>query len=172
MNRVDRNFLNSTLREKIVEHLFVGELLRQLWRQGILNVEVLRSEFDSSGYDVAVSQGDIIRHIQLKTTTRDAKRRSVGVHRALAEKPSGCVLWVCVDNDLNLGPFYWFGSALGERLPSLDGCRPSKRATANAQGIKPQRSHHVKLKRSSFTRLENIAEVMGRLFDRRFVAHK
>lgn len=29
------HFLDSDLREKVIEHLFVGDLLRSLWRRGI-----------------------------------------------------------------------------------------------------------------------------------------
>jgi len=60
---------HSTLRERIVEHVFVGEALRTLWRRGIVDVEVLRPEFDAHGYDLVIARGDIIRHIQLKTGT-------------------------------------------------------------------------------------------------------
>src|SRR5262245_59321341 len=38
---------HSTLREHIIEHVFVGDALRTLWRRGIMDVEVLRSEFDA-----------------------------------------------------------------------------------------------------------------------------
>ena len=33
---------DSSLREKVIEHLFVGELLRSLWRKGVRDIEVLR----------------------------------------------------------------------------------------------------------------------------------
>jgi hypothetical protein len=44
---VESNYLYSTLRERIVEHVFVGDALRELWRKGVYDVEVLRSEFDA-----------------------------------------------------------------------------------------------------------------------------
>jgi hypothetical protein len=40
------HYENSTLRERIVEHVFVGAALRTLWRLGAVDVEVLRSDFD------------------------------------------------------------------------------------------------------------------------------
>jgi len=43
------HYINSTLRERIVEHVFVGEALRRLWQLGVTDVEVLRSEFDAGG---------------------------------------------------------------------------------------------------------------------------
>ncbi len=60
---------NSTLRELIVEHLFVGDVLRRCWTKGLTDVEVLRSESDSSGYDIVIELDGIVRHIKLKTTT-------------------------------------------------------------------------------------------------------
>src|SRR5690348_2044567 len=48
------DYLHSTLRERIVEHVFVGEALRQLWKRGARDVEVLRSEFDAGGYDLVM----------------------------------------------------------------------------------------------------------------------
>jgi hypothetical protein len=63
------HFENSTLREHIVEHLFVGDVLRALWCRGVTDIEVLRSEFDSHGYDLVMGSGGIVRHIQFKTGT-------------------------------------------------------------------------------------------------------
>jgi len=48
---------HSTLRELIVEHLFIGEGLRKFWRCGITDVEVARSEIDAFGYDLVMSRG-------------------------------------------------------------------------------------------------------------------
>ena len=45
---------HSMLRELIIEHLFIGEGLRKLWRRGITDVEVLRSEIDTFGYDLVI----------------------------------------------------------------------------------------------------------------------
>ncbi|MFP5277377.1 MAG: hypothetical protein ACLGPM_09685 [Acidobacteriota bacterium] len=72
------HYIHSTLRERIVEHVFVGDALRRLWQRGVTYVEVLRSEFDAGGYDLVMSHGKIVRHIQFKTimaggTTADIK---------------------------------------------------------------------------------------------------
>jgi hypothetical protein len=102
METEDRHFTHSTLRERIVEHVFVGDVLRTLWRRGVTDVEILRPEFDAHGYDVVMSRGAIVRHVQLKTQA--AGKVSVG--RALAEKPSGCVVWIGLNKEtLELGPF-------------------------------------------------------------------
>lgn len=44
--------LHSTLRERIVEHVFIGDALRRLWQREVRDVEILRSEFDAGGYDL------------------------------------------------------------------------------------------------------------------------
>lgn len=57
-----------------------------------------------------------MRHVQLKTQTEG--RISVG--RALAEKPSGCVIWIGLHKEtLELGFFMWFGGAPGLPLPDI-----------------------------------------------------
>ena len=47
----------SSYRERLIEHLFVGEVLRDLWISGVAEVEVLRPEVDSAGYDVVMECG-------------------------------------------------------------------------------------------------------------------
>ncbi len=108
--------LHSSLREKIVEHVFVGEALRALWRRGIFGVEVLRGEFNAHGYDLVMGRGKVVRHIQFKTGVRDKPRR-VSVASVLADKPSGCVIWIQVDNGLDMRCFWWLGAEPGEALP-------------------------------------------------------
>ena len=128
MASIDIHSTHSTLRERIVEHVFVGEALRALWRRGITDVEVLRSEFDAHGYDLVMGRGQIVRHIQFKTGVRN-KPSPVSVGSALAEKPSGCVIWISVTLELDMGPFWWFGGEPGEPLPDLsDFASPSASA--------------------------------------------
>ena len=50
----DSQFLHSSLREKVLEHLFVGDLLRCLWRLGRRDIELLRAEVDYAGYDLVL----------------------------------------------------------------------------------------------------------------------
>jgi hypothetical protein len=56
MPQDDRHFTRSTLRERIVEHVFVGDVLRTLWRRGVTDLEILRPEFDAHGYDAIMSR--------------------------------------------------------------------------------------------------------------------
>jgi hypothetical protein len=96
---VATHYRKSSLRERIIEHIFVGDALREWWRDGVTDAEVLRSEFDAHVYDLVISRGNVVRHIQFKASTRSKPSR-VSVSRSLFEKPSGCVIWIRVSADL------------------------------------------------------------------------
>lgn len=51
--KVSPHYAQSTLRERIVEHVFLLDALRRLWQRKVTEVEVLRSEFDAGGYDLS-----------------------------------------------------------------------------------------------------------------------
>ena len=158
------HYENSTLRERIIEHVFVGDMLRTLWRRGVVDVEVLRPEFDSHGYDLVVAQGQIVRHIQLKAGT-SAKPDKVSVAQALAAKPSGCVIWIHVTPDLSMGPFFWFGSETGLALPSIAEYPKPLRPTHNKDGVRPPRQNHRLVPGGKFRELQTLDEVLEMLFD-------
>ena len=56
----------SSYREMLLEQLFVGEVMRHLWRSGGKRFEILKPQVDNSGYDLVLENGSIVRHIQLK----------------------------------------------------------------------------------------------------------
>lgn len=154
---------HSTLRERIVEHVFVGDALRTLWKRDITDVEVLRSEFDAHGYDLVMARGSIVRHIQFKTGIQD-KPSPVSVARALAEKPSGCVIWICVTLDLVIGPFWWFGGNPDEPLPDLLGFKNPKRNGRNKAGDRPPRIKHSNVPARYSQRIDGIEAMLETLF--------
>ena len=88
----ERQYRSSSHREKVVEHVFLGELLRYLWVQRIEGVQVLKPEVDAAGYDLVLSLGKTMRHVQVKTMMKGGKARFQPVHESLAEQPSGCVV--------------------------------------------------------------------------------
>ena len=159
----NKDSLHSTLRERIVEHVFVGELLRELWRRDVTDVQVLRPEFDAHGYDLVLNRGRVVRHVQFKTG-KSKEPGNVSVSLGLGAVPSGCVIWIHIDDQLNLGPFYWFGGRSGKALPSMQGFKTPRRATHNKQGVRPERSNHRVVPKGRFTRIDNIGEVLARLF--------
>jgi hypothetical protein len=160
---VESNYLYSTLRERIVEHVFVGDALRELWRKGVHDVEVLRSEFDAHGYDLVMSRGKIVRHIQFKTGTQK-RPTTVSLSRALVEKPSGCVIWIKLGPELEMGPYYWLGGPPGEPLSSITHYPNSRRVTPNKTGVRPVRKNHFDVPGSAFVARTTLGEILESLF--------
>lgn len=160
------HYLHSVLRERIVEHVFVGEALRALWKRGLTDVEVLRSEFDAGGYDLVMSHGKVVRHIQFKSTTEFGKAARVSVSLKLSEKPSGCVIWIVVSpRELEIKSYRWFGDAPGKPLPAIAGLKPAKHTRANAStATKLERAGHRIVPAARFERLDSIDGVLDRLF--------
>jgi hypothetical protein len=157
------SYTHSTLRERIVEHVFVDDALRALWRLGVHNVEVLRPEFDAHGYDLVMAQGLVVRHIQLKTgnARRPAK---VSLARVLAEKPSGCAIWIRLGPELEMGPYFWLGGSPSAPLPPIAGYPNSRRTTHNKDQVRPIRSNHHDVPGSAFRRRDTLEEILQDLF--------
>ena len=155
---------DSSQREKLIEHLFVGDLLRCMWRQGLRQVEVLRADVDSAGYDLVLECNGIIRHVQLKSSTRAAKTHSQKVNIRLGDKPSGCVVWIRFDPEtMVLGPFLWFGGRPGVALPHL-GDRVGKHTKGDQWGRKGDRPNIRVVNKGKFTTVADINEVAARMF--------
>lgn len=163
MDGIAKHSLHSTLRENIIEHLFAGELLRRLWQRNVVDAEILKSEFDAGGYDLVLSCHSVTRHIQLKVSRVGGRRTDVGVNRRLADKPSGCVIWIIVDDELNFHEFWWFGNKPGEPLPDLSMMAAVKHTKGNAQGVKAIRGGHRLVKHSSFSKFYKIDDVIEKL---------
>lgn len=158
------HYLHSTLRERIVEHVFVGAALKRLWQRGITDVEVLRSEFDAGGYDLVMSRGKIIRHIQFKSVMAAGKAARTSISLKLAEKPSGCVIWIVVTPSLDMDCFLWFGSEPGAPLPDIRQFQMTRHSKGNAEGVKTERPGHRTIPRSKFETLSTLDTVLDRLF--------
>jgi hypothetical protein len=79
---------HSSSRQRLIEHLFLAELLRSLWRQGIVECEILRPQVDDAGYDLVIEANRITRHIQLTSSFRGAAAGSVKASLMLRSKPS------------------------------------------------------------------------------------
>jgi len=158
-----RHAENSVLRETIVEHLFVGDLLRRLWQCGILDAEVLKSEFDAGGYDLVLTCRGVTRHIQLKVTRVGGARSKINVNLRLSEKPSGCVIWIAVDDELNLRKYRWFGNEPGRPLSQVAEMGAVKHTKGDAKGIKAVRLGQRSVKAGVFTPVENLDDLLHRL---------
>lgn len=155
---------HSSALEKLLEHLFVGDLLRCLWAIGIRDMEVLRGEVDRGGYDVVLEANGVLRYLQLKASHATGKAKEVKINTNLARKPGGCVIWMRYDPaTLALGPFLWFGGKPHEALPSL-GDRVGRHSKANSLGVKAERPNIRRLARNQFRELSNMDAVVHALF--------
>ena len=156
---------HSSFREKLIEHLLIGELLMYSWRHGDCSLEISRPEVDRAGYDLVAEHGRCLRHIQLKGARKGATTAKQKVHLALAEKPSGCVVWAFLDDEsLRLGPFLFFGGSPGLPLPDLNSFSVSKHTKGNAQGVKTERPNLRDVPKRHFRHLDTIEELWLTLF--------
>jgi hypothetical protein len=135
-----------------------------LWVARVEGVQVLKPEVDAAGYDLVLALGKVIRHVQLKTMMKGGKARFQPVHESLAAQPSGCVVWIVLNEDLSFDHFLWYGEAPGRPLEELVKCKLAKRNRANAQGIKHARSSTRSVPKSAFEPVVGMEALVQRLF--------
>jgi hypothetical protein len=157
--------LYSSYREILIEHLFVGEIMRRLWIRGIAQFEVLKPQVDDSGYDLVLEANGIVRHVQLKSSFEAASTGQVRASLKLLSKPSACVIWVRFDpTTVQLGPFLWFGGAPGKPIPSIQEFRVAKHTRANSQGIKKERPNQRSIPKSKFLPVADLDSLVTHMF--------
>lgn len=156
---------HSSYREKLIEHLFIGELLKLSWKNDDCQLEISKPDVDNSGYDVIAEQYGVLRHIQLKASYVGGNTTKQKVHIKLAEKPAGCVIWVYFNEDtLELGPFLFFGGGPNETLPDIRNAKISKHTKGNQDGFKAERPNIRDLNKGQFTRHSTVQEIYAVLF--------
>lgn len=162
------HYLHSSFREKLIEHLFVGELLKHSWTNENFSLEISKPEVDNQGYDIVAEANGVIRHIQLKAAYIGSSTRQQKLHVALADKPSGCIIWIYFDEKtLDLGPFLYFGANPGEPLPNISALKTARHTKANAEGIKAKRPAIRIVPKSQFKSIDSIEELYDKLFGKR-----
>lgn len=158
----------SSYRECVLEHLFVGELLRELWKRGTA-AEILKPQVDDAGYDLVIEAAGHMRHIQLKSSFIGSKTANQKINRALALKPAGCVIWILFnEKNLDFCSFLWFGieaSQTGSNLAlDLSQMKVAKHSRANAQGVKAERPNIVTVPKGRFQIFPDVASILSPLF--------
>ena len=164
----NETFLESSFYEQMVEHVFLSEVLQEAWYGFKEKVAVLRPEVDNEGYDLVLECCGVVRHVQLKTSKSDAKTAVHNVHIALADKLSGCVVWLLrqegsEDHRMTL-TYRFFGSDAGEPLPPLQDFKTAKQPRGNSMGEKKDRPNIRKVPKHHFEEVENIRALLTRLF--------
>lgn len=163
---MEQHYLRSSYRERLVEHLFIGELLKYGWLKNLTGFEILRPEVDDSGYDLLVEYKGFARHIQLKSSFVGARASSHAIQTVLTHKPSGCVVWIKFDqHSMAIQQYLFFGGPPGSPLPSMEHLRTARRTTPNAQGEKPERLGHRVVPKSLFSPVSKIERLFELLFD-------
>lgn len=153
----------SSLREQYLEYGFLGELCREMWMRGI-EMDILRSHTDRSGYDILLEANGVERHVQMKSSFVGAKTARQKINIRLADKPSGCVVWVRFDPEtLELADFLWFGAAPGAPLPD-PGDRIGRHAKGDHSGYKAERAAIRVINKGRFERVLSMSELTDRLF--------
>lgn len=156
---------HSSYREKLIEHLFIGELLKHSWIKGDCALEVSKPEVDRAGYDVIVEANGVIRHIQLKASIIGGKTARQKVNIKLGEKPSGCIVWIYFDQEtLQLGPFLFFGGGPNAPLPNLSAAKVARHTKGNQDGYKAERPNIRELNKGEFKRYDTVPLIFGALF--------
>jgi len=161
---INKESQHSVLREQIVEHAFVTDLLKSLWRKEIFDIEILRSEFDRGGYDLVISSLGVLRHVQLKVLKADGKRAKFNVSLDLAKKPSGCILVILVNDDLEAEGYLWFGAHPKLPLPDSMSLKPAIHTKGDSEGKKAERPNLRSLPRNRFTKVKTFDGVLEKLF--------
>ncbi len=164
---MSKHYEYSSFREKLIEHLFIGEMLKLSWLKGDCQLEVMKPEVDNAGCDVVLELNNVIRHIQLKVKASKlgGKTSRQNIHTRLATKPSGCIIWIVFDEDtLELCSFYFFGAEAGKPLTGLDNAKIAKHTKTNADGIKAERPNIRSISKGQFDHYDSIEALYNVLF--------
>lgn len=144
--------------EKLMEHIFLSEILQECWFRRRQVVEVLRAEVDAAGYDVVLEAAGRIRHVQLKASRQGGKTSKQTINTKLVDRLGGCVVWITYEVDEDFGrarlKYRWWDSEAQER-PQTPG-----RNTRTGR----ERPNTFVLKKADFELIDETALLVDRLF--------
>lgn len=165
--KTENHYKNSSFREKLIEHLFIGELLKIAWQNGD-SLEIAKPEVDNQGYDIIAEINGAIRHIQLKSTKAGGKAARQNIHLGLARKPAGAVVWIFFNEDtLELGPFLYFGNEGIGPMKDIKGLKVATHTKGNSQGFKKERPEIRVLPKGVFVKHDTIRDLYAKLSAKR-----
>jgi hypothetical protein len=169
MNSPDETYLKSVFYEQLVEHVFVSEVLQEVWFSFGKTAEVLRSEIDAFGYDLVLDCNGRERHVQLKTSKHDAKASVQKVNIALGDKPYGCVVWIFRDEEQDTRrmkfKYGFFECGKDTKPPKWleNSFKVAKHSKGNSQGEKTERKAIRVVPKSAFDEIPDIHELVKTL---------
>jgi len=144
--------------------VFLSELLQEAWLRREQTIDTLRADVDSSGYDLVLQCGTVCRYIQLKSCKLGASTKSQTLNVKLAQKPGGSVIWMFADTSTGSVElvYRFLGGAPSECLDLGD--KIPRRATANADGVKPERHNMRTVGIGKFDKPVCVAGLFDKLF--------
>src|SRR5262249_29764682 len=134
---------NSHAFENMIEHLFLGQLLAEMWCARKKVVEVSKADVDAWGYDIVLSVDDVTWYVQLNTSL------PVDVNKRLFRKQRACVI-AAIPNETRdkIELSYGFWAATGEKnLP-----RAKRKVYRRDQTERDERKDHRRVAASRFDR--------------------
>lgn len=141
----------------MVEHVFLGQLLSEMWCAHDQVVEVSKAETDAWGYDVVLSADSITWYVQLKTSV------PVDVNVRLFEKQRACVVAAIprvTPAGIELDYRFWRAAGM-EKLPFS-----KKSVYRRGQTARDDRKEHRRVAASLFEKKMPISDLAKRLFSK------
>jgi hypothetical protein len=156
----------STLRESLVEHMFLAEILQEAWFVREQQVEVLKAEVDAFGYDLVLECNGILRHVQLKASEDTGRTSRQTINTTLESKSGSCIVWIVLKripeiHRLEMTYLFFGGATPYLPMPSL----------GEVVGINPRsktlRPNTRVVKKNQFERISTTPELLNRMFGER-----
>jgi hypothetical protein len=159
----DKNTSFSTLRELLAENRFLSDLISAFWVNNLLDVEILRSDIDNSGYDIAVGYNEKVLYIQLKTKLVGGKTIEAPINIKLTNKENYAIVLMEIieapeHNSVNI-KYYWWHNKNEKAIDVFSDDKISKHTKANASGQKKERPNIRKVKYKEFDPIDIISIV-------------
>ena len=158
---------SSSSMEHLLEHVVLADLAQEAWFGRGQLIDILHSAVDAFGHDVVLESGRVLRHVQFKARRLDATTSTYKINTRLAERPSGCVVWLGWSRRPNANrveiEYRWFGGAPGLPLPDL-GEVVAKHTKGNAEGVKLERGGIRRINLGAFEKLTGVPMLLDRLF--------
>ncbi|MCY3794034.1 MAG: hypothetical protein OXG51_06625, partial [Gammaproteobacteria bacterium] len=134
-------------------------------RRGHFDTEILRPEFDAGGHDLVITANGVTRHIQLKTTILSGKQASWDASQRLADRPSGCLVVLHIDDqNLQIRRYRLFAGPPGGPLPDLTLYRAARQRKGDSKGPKVARGDRWAVPKGRFDIYEGAAGLYDALF--------
>jgi hypothetical protein len=151
---------NSHAFENMIEHVFLAQLLEEMWFGRNQVLEVAKADVDSWGYDVILSTESRTRYVQLKTSV------PVDVNLRLFGKPGACIVAAIpgqTTNGMKIDYRFWEIPKNGKQAAAT--LRASKRSVyRRGQTSRDERQGHRRVPMAEFTKPMDINELARRLF--------